>query len=112
MAEYCEPSPDLLAQGEALYAADSAAALGVLGVQSETLEIYEHRKRDGRPLPAWSELDAFTRIRDTPRGSADLAAYARRGLDFAQKLLDKIGTQLKEALCSEGKVRKEILELE
>jgi hypothetical protein len=107
-----EPNPNLLQKGEALYSAEFNDALSVLGVQSEILEIDLRRNEEGRPIPAWSDDEAFDRVISPQRASSDeLAEYASRGIAFAQDMIQKLGEELRDALCLDGKVRDEILEL-
>jgi hypothetical protein len=107
------PGHILLEKGEALYAKDLADAFSVLGVQSERIEIDARRVEEGRPIPSWSDADAFDRVLSPQRASlSELSDYAKRGFAFAQKLIEKLGVDLRLTLCKDSKVRSEILELE
>lgn len=107
------PEPALIDMGVALYEADEDEALSVLGIQAEAVEINARRAAESRPVPAWSNEAAFDRVLSPQRAPTDeLARYAVRGGAFAQDLLERLGGELRDLLCIEGKVREEILALE
>jgi hypothetical protein len=107
------PTPRLIEKGAALYNAEMSDALSVLGIQAEAVEIDVKRSELGRPVPAWSDDTAFDRVLSPQRASArELADYARRGVTFAQDLIERLGSELRGALCVDGMVRSEILALE
>jgi hypothetical protein len=84
-------------------------AFAVLGIQAERLELNEKRLAVGRPVPSWNSMETFDRVLSPQRAPADeLARYARRGVDYAKRLLDRIAPALHQALCDGAKVRPEV----
>jgi hypothetical protein len=95
--------------GVQLFHKEDEDVFSFLGIQAEKLEIAQHRQESGRPLPQWSNDDAIAKVLGDQRASREeLARYARKGFDFAGKLLVGLEQQLKGILCTGSAVRKEI----
>jgi hypothetical protein len=108
-----KPTESNLDIGMQLLDRDLVDAYSFLGIQSERLEIDGKRIASGRPVPAWSDADASTKILSEQRAPLEsLTQYTQRGLDFAQMVLAKSESQIREVLCNGNEIRPEIKEKE
>jgi hypothetical protein len=108
-----EISEQELERGLELLNADEADVLSYLGIQAQRLELAEKRLQNQRPVPEWSDEDAFKKVLSPQRAAGDeLALYAQRGLAFAERLLQMMGEKVRALLCSGGQVRREVAGLE
>lgn len=111
--ELSQLTGDIIDAGTRLLERDITDAYSFLGIQAERLEIAEIRLDRGRPVPPWTDEDALAKVLSDQRASlADLRHYASKGKALAMKVLNKVETELKQALCHGGKTRLELKELE
>lgn len=113
MNQDMQPDDTTLATGIQLLGREEADAYSFLGIQAERMEIAEDRIKRGRPVPEWSDADAYRKVLSDQRATIDdLKEYAAKGRAFVGEHLRKLEPELRELLCQGPQVRPEILELE
>ena len=108
-----EISDQELDNGLRLLEVNENDVLSYLGIQAQRLELAEKRLQSQKPIPDWSDDDAINKVLSPQRAPKDeLASYAKRGIEFSEKILEVVGKQIREVLCDGKKVRKEVSGLE
>ena len=113
MNQQLTPTDETLETGLKLLDKDLPDVYSFVGVQAERLEIAENRLEHGRRVPEWSDADAYTKVLSDQRAPIDdLRKYQEKGRAFINGYLKKLEPELRELLCKDYEVRKEVKDLE